>query len=126
MPEYTIVSAVRVDNKTEDDRYVDLSSYSKNFLDFSYIISNMTKIITVNTATYHVADAFFIPTLVIISDANINQNLQEYPFSKAIYVKDESKSLSKFTFSNDSLLIYKFKAWTKLKSSKIIKLLETF
>ena len=86
----------------------------------------MTKVITVNTATYHVADAFFIPTLVIISDANINQNLQEYPFSKAIYVKDESKSLSKFTFSNDSLLIYKFKAWTKLKSSKIIKLLETF
>lgn len=126
MPDYTVVSAIRIDNKFDDDRYVDLSTYSRNFLDFSYIISNMSKIFTVNTATYHLADAFFIPTLVIFTDSKLNENFTKYPLSKVIYVKDKSKNFSKFIFRNESLIMHKFKGWSKLKSSKIIKLLETF
>ena len=126
MPDYTIVSVLKLENKFDDDRYIDLSSYSKNFLDLSYIISNMSKVLTVNTAVYHIADAFFIPSVVIFTDSISNENSQNYALSKAIYVKDESKNLSKFIFPSQSLLIYKFKGWSKLKSSKIIKLLETF
>ena len=126
MPEYTIVSVLKLENKFDDDRYIDLSPYSKSFLDFSYIVSNMSKIVTVNTSTYHIADAFFIPTVVIFTESNLNENSKSYPLSKAVYVKDKSKNFSQFIFPSESLILYKFKGWSNLKSSKIIKLLETF
>lgn len=126
MPDYTVVSVIKLDSKLDSDRYVDLSNESKSFLDYSYIVSNMTKIITVNTATFHIADAFFIPTVVILTNSDINENIHSYPTSKVVYVKDESKNFSHFIFQNDSLVLHKFEGWNKLKSSKIIKLLESF
>ncbi|PLY09815.1 MAG: hypothetical protein C0625_01055 [Arcobacter sp.] len=126
MPEYTIVSVLKLETKIDDDRYIDLSSSSQNFLDYSYIVSSMSKVITVNTATYHISDAFFIPTVVIFTDSNLDENTQSYPLSKAIYVKDKSKNFSKFIFRSESLILHKFEGWIELKSSKIIKLLETF
>lgn len=126
LPDYTIVSVLKLDSKFDDDRYIDLSLYSNSFLDYSYIVSNMDKIITVNTATYHISDAFFIPTIVIFTDSNIDETIQYYPNSKAIYVEDKSKDFSNFIFRTESLILYKFEGWSKLKSSRIIKLLETF
>ena len=126
LPEYTIVSVLKIDPKIDDDRYIDLSEASQSFLDFSYIVSNMDKIVTANTATYHMADAFFIPTVTIFTDSDINEHVQEYPSSKAIYVKDKSKNFSNFVFQNDSLVLYKFEGWNELKSSQIIELLESF
>ena len=126
MPDYSIVSVLKLEGKIDDDRYVDLSAYSQNFLDYSYIISNMTKIVTVNTATYHIADAFFIPTVVILTDLDENKNIQYYPSSKTIRIKDKSKNFSKFIFRSESLILHKFEGWSELKSSEIIKLLETF
>lgn len=126
LPDYTIVSVLKLEGKIDDDNYVDLSSYSQNYLDYSYIISNMSKVITVNTATYHIADAFFIPTILILTDSCENDNTQIYPSSKIIYVKDKSKNFSKFIFESESLVLHKFQGWSRLKSSKIIKLLETF
>lgn len=126
LPEYTIVSAIKVDSKIDDDRYIDLSSFSQNFLDFSYIVSNVSKIVTVNTATYHMSDAFFIPTVVIFTDSNVKEKIDLYPNCKAIYVEDKSKNFSKFIFENDSLLLNKFSGWSELKTSRIIKLLASF
>lgn len=126
LPDYTIISVIKIDSKLDDDRFVDLSAYSQSFLDYSYIISNMSKVVTVNTATYHVADAFFIPTVVILTDSNINENIQSYSNSKTVYIEDKSKNFSKFIFKNDSLVLYRFDGWNKLKSSIIINLLESF
>ena len=126
LPDYTIVSVLKIDSKLDDDRFVDLSAYSQSFLDYSYIVSNMTKVVTVNTATYHIADAFFIPSVVILTDSNINENIHIYPSSKAVYVEDKSKNFSKFIFQNDSLVLYRFTGWNELKSSNIINLLESF
>lgn len=126
LPDYIIISTTTIDAKIDDDSYFDLSKYSQNILDFSYIISNMNKIITVNTASYHIADAFFIPTIVILVGANENENIQLYPNSKVIFIEDKSKNLSKFIFENESLVFHRFKGFEKLKSNKIIKLLETF
>ncbi len=124
--DYTIVSVLKLDLKFDDNRYIDLSAYSKSFLDYSYIISNMTKIATVNTATYHISDAFFIPTVLILNDNEINKNSKFYPNSKIIYVKDKSKNFSNFIFKNEALILYKFEGWNELKSSQIIDLLESF
>lgn len=126
LPDYTIVSVLKLETTINDDRYIDLSNESKNFLDYSYIISNMDKIVTVNTATYHIADAFLIPTITIFTHENILEMLEPYPYSKIIYVKDKSKNFSNFIFKTDSLILYKFDGWLGLNSSKVIKLLETF
>ncbi len=126
LPDYTIVSVLKLDGKFEDDRYVDLSAYSKSFLDYSYIVSNMNQIVTVNTATYHMADAFFIPTVLILNSNDETQVIQEYPSSKMIYVKDKAKNYSNFIFENSDLVLYKFDGWKSLKASKIIGALESF
>jgi len=126
LPNYTIVSTLKIDSKIDEDRYVDLSKFSKTFLDFSYIISNMSKIITVNTSTYHVAEAFFIPTIVIFTPNGENKVYHNYQNSKAIYIEDKSKNLSKFVFENNALIFNRFLGWKNLKVSKIIKLLESF
>ncbi len=84
----------------------------------------MDKIITTNTSTYHIADAFLIPTIVIFSNEEFINMAQIYQTSNILLIKDKSKNYSNFIFKNDSLILYKFDGWQKLKLSKIIKLLE--
>ncbi|NVJ52270.1 MAG: hypothetical protein HWD90_01155 [Campylobacteraceae bacterium] len=124
MPDYVFVSALKLDPKFKNDRYFDLSNDSSSFLDFCYIISNCDKAFTVNTSTYHIADAFFIPSVVVFTDYEQKKNVKEYEYSNAIYVKDKSKDYSQFIFKNESLLLYRFDGWQELKASKVIKLLE--
>jgi len=124
--EYSIVSAVNIDTKIVDDRYVNLTKESKTINEFLYIISQVDFIITTDTSTFHISDAFMIPTIVLSSDKDIDKNVKYYDLVKVIKIDDESKSLSKFIYESESLTLYKFKSWKKLKLSKIIKLLDTF
>lgn len=124
--DYTIVTTLLIDPKMKDDRVIDLSKDSKSFNDFAYIVSNMDAIITAETSTYHISDAFMIPTIVLFTKVDIEKNIKYYKYVKTIEVKDESKSYSKFIFDNDELTFYRFNSWEKLKVSKIMKLLETF
>lgn len=124
--EYIIVSTLSIDSKINDDKFLDLSKESKTISDFIYIVSNMDKIITTDTSTYHISDAFMIPTVIIFTSENFEKKIKYYKYGKAIYVKDESKNLSKFIFENDNLTFYKFESWKKLKLNKIIKLLDSF
>ncbi|WP_122894068.1 glycosyltransferase family 9 protein [Arcobacter peruensis] len=126
MDDCTIVSTLNIDSKFSDDRFVNLARESKTINDFIYIISNMDKVITTDTSTLHISDAFMIPTVVLSTDENIDRKIKYYNNTKVIKIKDKSKSLSKFIYDNDSLTLYKNKAWEKVKISKIIKLLESF
>lgn len=119
----TVVSVLEI-NKSKDDSYINLSKYSRTFSDFAYIISNMDKIITVDTSTYHISDAFFIPTVVLFSTINSQNRIKYYSMTKSIDVIDKTKHLSQFTFNNDQLALYKFAGWEKIKMSKVIKVLE--
>lgn len=123
---YTIVTTLKIDSKIDDNRILDLSKESKTFNDFSYIVSNMDAIVSSQTSTYHIADAFMIPTVVIFTKTNIKKEIKYYNYVKAIEIEDESKNFSQFIFDNDELTFYKFTSWEKLKVSKIIKLLESF
>ena len=49
-----------------------------------------------------------------------------YKYLKLIFIKDESKNLSKFIYENENLTIYKFESWKKSKDKQIIKLLDNF
>jgi hypothetical protein len=124
--DYMIVSTLLIDLKIKDDRFIDLTKESKNLNDFMYIISSMDKIITVDTSTYHISDAFMIPTITIFTDENYLKKIKYFKYTKAILIKDKSKNLSKFIYENDSLIINKFESWNKLKVNRIIKLLDTF
>ena len=124
--DYMIISTLLIDSKIKDDRFFDLTKESKNLNDFMYIISSMDKIITADTSTYHISDAFMIPTITIFTDSDYLKKIKYYKYIKPILIKDKSKNLSKFIYENDSLTINKFESWNKLKVNRIIKLLDTF
>lgn len=123
---YVIISTLQIDSKIKDDNFIDLSKESKTINDFIYIISCMDKIITTDTATYHISDAFMIPTITFFTDENYESKIKYYKYLKPILVKDESKNLSKFVYENEALTFYKFESWKKVKALKIIKLLDSF
>ncbi len=122
--DYSIVSALNI-VELHDDRYVNLANMSKSLSEFIYIISQADKIITVDTSTYHIADAFFVPTLVLFTDDKANIRTKYYQQTKTIEIEDKTKNYSTFTFENPSLELYKHQAWKDLKISKVMKLLET-
>jgi hypothetical protein len=124
--DYMIISTLQIDLKIKDDNFVDLSKESKNLNDFIYIISQMDKIITTDTSTYHISDVFMIPTIVIFTKNDFERKTKYYKYVKSIFIKDESKNLSNFIFENDNLTFYKFESWKKLKIKQIIKLLDNF
>lgn len=47
----------------------------------------MDKIITTDTSTYHISDAFIIPTIVIFTDSNFENKIKYYKYVKAIFIK---------------------------------------
>lgn len=124
--DYVIISTLLIDNKIKDDRFIDLSKESKNMNDFIYIVSSMDKIITADTSTFHISDAFMIPTVVFFTQSDYQNKIKYFKYTKAIFIEDKSKNLSKFVYENDSLTINKFESWNKLKVNKIIKLLDNF
>lgn len=124
--DYTIVSTLSIDGKIFDDNFIDLSKESKIITDFIYIVSNMNAVVTVDTSTYHISETFMIPTVVFFTREDFEKRIKYYSYIKSIFVKDESKNLSKFIFTNENLTFYKLDGWKKLKVNKIIKLLESF
>ena len=121
-----VVSTLQIDSRIKESNYFDLSKESKKLNDFIYIISQMDKIITADTSTYHISDVFMIPTVVIFTQEDFEKKIQYYKYVKPIYIKDKSKNLSKFIYENDELTIYKLESWKKLKINQIIKLLDKF
>ena len=124
--DYMIISTLLIDSKIKDDRFFDLTKESKNLNDFMYIISSMDKIITADTSTYHISDAFMIPTITIFTDSDYLKKIKYYKYVKPIFIEDKSKNLSKFVYENENLTLNKFESWNKLKVNRIIKLLDTF
>ena len=124
--DYMIISTLAIDAKIKDDRFLDFTKESKNISDFIYIVSNMDKIITADTSTYHISDAFMIPTITIFTDKEYETKIKYYKYIKPIYIENKTKNLSKFVYENENLTLNKLKAWRKLKVEKIIKLLDTF
>ena len=124
--DYIVISTLQIDAKIKEDNYIDLSKESKNLNDFIYIVSCMDKIITTDTSTYHISDAFMVPTVGLFTQNDFEIKSKYYKYLKTIYVKDESKNLSKFIYENESLTFYKFESWKKVKIKQIIKLLDKF
>lgn len=117
-----IISVLKID-KIKDDRFENLMGFSKSVMDFIYIVSQMDKVITVDTSTYHISDIFFIPTVVFFTNIQPQKRVKYYQNTKVIKIKDKSKNLSLFDFDNEELKLYKFDNFKSVKFSQVIKLL---
>ena len=124
MSDYTIVSTLNIDG-LKHENYINMTAYSKSVNDFIFIVSNMDKVITTDTSTYHISDAFFIPTVAFFTTEDANKRVRYYDFVKPISIKDESLNFSQFKFENESLILYKYESWKNIKFKEVIKLLET-
>ena len=73
----TVVSAVSLPINHPD--FVDLSSYSDTIDHFASIISNCDAFLSVDTACYHLADAFGIPGTVLFASIEPELRVKYYP-----------------------------------------------
>lgn len=121
--DYVIVSAIDIDAKASSSNYVNLSKYSKSFEDYAYIISQVDHIICADTSTYHIADAFAIPCVVIFTNESPQKRLTYYSLCKSIEINDTKKSYSRFIYENDLLTLHQYEGWKALKYKKILNLM---
>jgi hypothetical protein len=122
--EYMIVTALNVEG-VSNKNLLNLSKESKTLFDYIYIISQMDAMITADTSSYHIADAFFIPTVVLFTQKSlVSKRLAYYTFCKPIVVESKSKNYSQFIFKNSALEITNYRSWETLKIKKVMKLLD--
>jgi len=109
--DFILVSAVAY--SYTHDRYLDISRYSKNLDDFINIISQMDAVITVDTSTYHIADCFNVPTVVLFNTVHPRYRISYYPNTRGIWLGEGMDELfmrhKGITEQNEALLsnIYK-------------------
>ena len=83
--DYLIVSLLPVE--FDHPRFVRLDQFSrKGFDHFAYLISQMDAAITVDTAVYHVADAFSVPTVVLFTSIPPEHRISYYPYQKGLLI----------------------------------------
>lgn len=118
--EYTIITFQDYD--IINDRIINFSEFSKSLIDYITIISQMDKILTTDTSTYHISDYFNIPTSVLFTTIEPEYRTKYYPFCKSYKIfNDNSNFIGKhFTETekdnNELLNIYK-----NIDFDKIIK-----
>ena len=83
--DFLVVSLLPINFK--HPRFVNLHSFSKKGFDhFAYLISQMDAIITVDTAVYHVADAFSVPTVTLFTSIPPEHRISYYPYQKGLLI----------------------------------------
>lgn len=85
--DYVVVSAEFLDYR--HSRFVDISPYTKGSLDnFAALVSRVDAIISVDTVTYHLADAFNIPAVALFTSIEPSNRIKYYPFVKGIMLEE--------------------------------------
>jgi hypothetical protein len=71
------------------DRFIDLSFASVNIDTFASIIAQVDSVVTVDTSTYHLADAFDKPTVVLFTTIEPKLRVPYYPYTDSIMLENE-------------------------------------
>ena len=90
--DFILFSAVPVSCRHE--RFHDISRYSKSIEDFIGIISRMDAVITVDTSTFHIADCFDVPTVVLFNTIHPRYRISYYPHVRGIWLGEGKDPLS--------------------------------
>jgi hypothetical protein len=127
--DFFVVSAVGIDYQHK--RFLDLSPHSATVDDFAAIISNVDNIITVDTATYHIADAFSIPTVALFTSIKPEYRIKYYPYCAGIMLEKEDgfifgkHKLAKEKKLRDEQLAYVDDLWSHLDVDFVLSQLPT-
>jgi len=126
--DYFVISADSLEY--QNSRFMDLSKYSQTTDDFASIISQADALISVDTATYHIADAFSIPTVVLFTSIEPEYRIKYYPFTEGIMLEKEGGMLygkHKASKEEDKMqeeVEYTEKIWDTLKVEDVLESLE--
>ena len=122
---YLIVSLLPVEFKHA--RFVRLDQFSrKGFDHFAYLISQMDAVITVDTAVYHVADAFSVPTVVLFTSIPPEHRISYYPFQKGFLIggKNGEPLFYRHASEKEEEIRAFAEAWEKFRIDKALEALE--
>lgn len=128
LTDYFVVSAEGLEYQNK--RFIDLGHCSQSLDHFAAIISQVDAIITVDTSTYHLADAFSIPTVALFATIDPEFRTKYYPFVESIMLERKGGPVyGQHKLANDQdqakkELEYVEQAWSGLKTSDIIEKLE--
>lgn len=89
-PSYTVVTVNMLKNVSG---VMDVSKLSRSVFDYIYVISKMNAMVTVDTSTYHIADAFDIPTVILGTTFAADVYPRYYPYV-GTYMLPNAKSTS--------------------------------
>jgi len=126
--DYFVISACGLDY--QNSRFLDVSLHSLSLDEFAAIISQVDAVITVDTCTYHFADAFSIPTVALFSSIDPELRSKYYPYVKSVmYENKVGKLFGKHKASTDpddlkKELEYLSEIWDKIDVKDILGKLE--
>jgi hypothetical protein len=126
--DYFVVSACGLEYNNKS--FMDISRFSKTFDDFATLISQVDSLITVDTSSYHVADAFDIPTVALFSTINPKFRCAYYPHCEGMALEEEDGKLyGRHKVSKDEKIaleeiMYVEEKWANLKVPDILDALE--
>ena len=126
---YFVISACGLEYQNK--RFLSISEHSKTTDDFASIISQVDAIITVDTSTYHFADAFDIPTVVLFTTIDPSLRTPYYPFTKSIMLEDSDGMLfgrhkvNKAENKDEEEIAHIEKMWSKFDITEAIELLQS-
>lgn len=127
LTDFYVVSAVPLDY--QNPRFLDISKYSMSFDHFAAIISKANAIISVDTSTYHLADIFDIPTVVIFTTIDPAYRIKYYPYVKGIMLESEDGQLygrhksAKVKETEAQEVAYLADKWNNLKTEDVLNAL---
>ncbi len=84
---YYVISAVPLE--FQHPRFLDISRYSASVDHFASIISKVDGIVTVDTSTYHFADAFNTPTVALFTTIEPEYRIKYYPYVEGIMLEEK-------------------------------------
>ena len=121
--DYFVVSVDGLEYQNE--RFIDLKDHSESLDCLAAIISEMDAMITVDTCTYHFADAFNIPTVVLFTTIDPELRCKYYPHVAPImYEEKDGMLFGKHKLVNESdakkELDHLSKLWDKINVDDIL------
>jgi ADP-heptose:LPS heptosyltransferase len=107
-----------------------LANYSQNLDRFAGIISLVDAIITVDTSTYHLADAFDKPTIVLFTSIEPDHRIRYYPHVRGIMLEEEGgpiygqHKLSKDKGEGRKQMVHVNDLWNSVKIPDVLRNIE--
>ena len=127
--DYFVVSADHLDFSHK--RFRNLNYLSRSSVDnFASVVSHVDAVISVDTVTYHLADAFDIPTVVLFTTIEPDRRIKYYPRTAAIMLEDKNGRLygkHKDSANPDKAKLdieYLDDKWSQLEVQQVLQLLE--